>query len=239
LRNWEIHERVDPDNKTTYYLYRTHLDRYGEYAFLSKRLRVIDVGCGYGFGTSALERCAAHVIGIDVSYETIKSAKRRYSGTRLDFVVMSAEHLGFKGNSFQGAYAFEVIEHLANSESFLNEVDRTLGGEGFLVLSTPNRLASIERNPFHAREFSWNELDSSLRKHFSSVKIVGKAHSQFFSRIMFVRRLLPSEIVDRLKDNSAFKMLIDRIGRQTEQMENLESPPFLLALCRGRYGKSS
>ncbi len=235
MRDWTIYERVDPSNASTYYLYRIHLDRYLSHVALAKRRIVLDVGCAYGFGSAALGNQADRVVGIDSAPEVVREAKNRYDSGNIDFVVMSAEHLGFKDQSIEGAYAFEVVEHLAHPDSFFNDVERILRKSGFLILSTPNKLGSKDENPFHITEYSLEELDQILQKHFSRVNITGMSHSLLFERMMGIRRLLPSRLVELVKGNRPFESLIDLIAKQNKKSEAQLSSG-LLAVCLDPWG---
>jgi 2-polyprenyl-3-methyl-5-hydroxy-6-metoxy-1,4-benzoquinol methylase len=230
MRDWKIYERIDPSNESTYYLYRIHLDRYLSYVGLANGLTVLDVGCAYGFGSAALGKRAERVIAIDTSIPVVKEAKKRYGSSKIDFVVMSAEHLGFREHAIQGAFAFEVVEHLNRPETFFDDIERTISESGFLVLSTPNRLESKDKNPFHVSEYSPEELNSSLRKHFSSVIMTGTRQLPMFDKMMSIRRLLPHGVVEHVKGNKPFEFLIDRFGRQKARNDP-NSSAGLLAIC--------
>jgi 2-polyprenyl-3-methyl-5-hydroxy-6-metoxy-1,4-benzoquinol methylase len=231
MRDWKIYERIDPSNESTYYLYRIHLDRYLSYVGLANGLTVLDVGCAYGFGSAALGKKAERVIGIDTSIPVVKEAKKRYGSSKIDFVVMSAEHLGLREHAIQGAFAFEVVEHLTEPDTFFEDIERTISETGFLVLSTPNRLESKDNNPFHISEYSPEELNNSLHKHFSTVMITGTQQLPMFDKMMSIRRLLPHGVVERVKGNRPFEFLIDRFGRQKARNDP-NSSPGLLAICR-------
>jgi len=230
MKDWKIYERVDPSNKSTYYLYRIHLDRYLAYASLARNLVVLDVGCAYGFGSGALGKEAIQAIGIDSSPEIVREAKRRYGGRNIDFAVMSAEHLGFREHSIDGAYAFEVVEHLSKPDLFFEDLEEILTSAGFAILSTPNKLITTDENPFHITEYSWEEFNNSLAKHFGSVHVSGMSHFPLFESLIRVRRFLPSNIVELLKGNRLFEFLIDRIARQGKKSEG-KSSSGLLAVC--------
>jgi SAM-dependent methyltransferase len=230
MKDWKIYERVDPSNKSTYYLYRIHLDRYLAYASLARNLVVLDVGCAYGFGSGALGKEAIQVMGIDTSPEIVREAKTRYGGRNIDFAVMSAEHLGFREHSIDGAYAFEVVEHLSKPDLFFEDLEEILTRTGFAILSTPNKLITTDENPFHVTEYSWEEFNNSLSKYFSSVQVSGMSHVPLFESLIRVRRFLPSNIVELLKGNRLFEFLIDRIARQGKKREG-ESSSGLLAVC--------
>src|ERR1700722_5875027 len=66
-------------------LLNEHLARYAFAARLSRRKRVLDAGCGAGYGSAELARTAASVLGIDCSAEAIAYARAQYPVPNLRF----------------------------------------------------------------------------------------------------------------------------------------------------------
>ena len=54
------------------------------------------------------------------------------------FVADISDALPFDDQQFDLVYASEIIEHLADSESFLQEINRVLVVDGLVLLSTIN-----------------------------------------------------------------------------------------------------
>ncbi len=167
---------VDPD------LWNEHFSRYLFAARLSRGKRVIDIGCGTGYGSAELARTAATVCGIDNSSEAIAWAAANYPAANLRFEEAPCNALPAADGSIDLAVAFEVIEHLADPEPMLAEVARVLAPGGQFVVSTPNAdyyaesRSSAGPNPFHHREYVAGEFDVALRKHFPHVVIFLQNH---------------------------------------------------------------
>ena len=66
--------------------------------------------------------------------------------------------LDFPENSVDFIVTFQVIEHIQDDEEFIKEIYRVLKAGGKLILTTPNRLMSLSRNPWHVREYSPEEM---------------------------------------------------------------------------------
>ena len=66
-----------------------------------------------------------------------------------------------------------MIEHIKNDREFVREIHRVLKPGGKLLATTPNRLMSLTRNPWHIREYTSGELKNLLMQYFSSVEIMG------------------------------------------------------------------
>ncbi|MBI4386196.1 MAG: class I SAM-dependent methyltransferase [Elusimicrobia bacterium] len=174
-------ERACPDNKDSAN-FKRHLARYQFAIPWVRGRRVLDMGCGMGYGADCMSGTAQAVTGIDISVEAIEYARRRYQKEGLRFLPMDCEALEFRDETFGAVCAFEVIEHLKGPEKMLSEIIRVLAKDGIAILSTPNKSVSSEHgrpaNPYHFREFNWDELQSILSAHFESVEVLGQSGSR-------------------------------------------------------------
>lgn len=115
-------------------------------------LCLLDVGCGGGLTAEPLTRLGAHVLGIDASLSAIQSA--RYHATAMElsipYIHSSLETLTqipsdlrgrFPGSTppFDALIALEIVEHVANLDTFLDSAQRWIAPGGLLILSSLNR----------------------------------------------------------------------------------------------------
>jgi SAM-dependent methyltransferase len=153
-------------------LWNEHLSRYLFASRLCRFKKVIDLGCGSGYGSAELAKKAESVVGVDVSEEAVAEAKVQYTAANLQFQVASLEALPFADGSFQLGVCFEVIEHLSEYRTLLAEARRVLAPGGQLVISTPNIKFYAESrkldgpNPFHEHEFTYEEFREVLGEFF-------------------------------------------------------------------------
>jgi SAM-dependent methyltransferase len=174
-------ERVVPDH-VDIDLWNEHLARYAFAARLVAGKRVLDAGCGSGYGSAELAATARSVIGLDVSPDAVGFATQFYRSPNLSFVEGSCASLPIAPQSIDLVVAFEVIEHIADWQAFLQEVQRVLAPGGRLVLSTPNKeyYATTRRNtgpnPYHVHEFDFAEFESELRVRFPHVALYLENH---------------------------------------------------------------
>jgi len=130
----------------------------------SKNLYILDLGSGEG-GTSKVFSVDNFVVSFDLSlirlqrqissviskegfYPTEKSStnnKTRFLSsfemTKPELVNGSALQLPFSNHSFDLIIIQDVIEHLTNTAAFYSEVKRILKTNGYIYLSTPNKLS--------------------------------------------------------------------------------------------------
>jgi len=118
-----------------------HFDRDPKDLKPLRGLRIIDVGCGGGLISEPLARLGADVTAIDAGEEAIgvASAHAALSGLEIEFRQTTAEVLVDSGELFDAVVSLEVIEHVADIETFLGSLGQLVRPGGTLVLGTLNR----------------------------------------------------------------------------------------------------
>lgn len=153
-------------------LFQAHLSIYEFWAEDVKSLRVLDAGCGTGYGSALLrERGAARVLGIDRHSPSIHYAVRTYRRVGLEFRVEDLQDLRhYPEGSFDRIVASNVLEHLRDPSDFLVAAHRLLAPSGALWVAVPpivdeSSLAANRANPYHISNLfvaDWLRLFSSL-----------------------------------------------------------------------------
>jgi SAM-dependent methyltransferase len=159
-------------------LWSEHVARYAYARRYAEGRRVLDAGCGTGYGSAELSQAALRVTGIDSARDAIEFARANYPIPGLDFVVASCARLPFPAKAFDLVVAFEVIEHLTGQRAFLEECARVLTPHGLFIVSSPNRRYYAETraktgpNPYHVHEFEAREFLEELSGVFENVRLV-------------------------------------------------------------------
>lgn len=157
-----------------------HFSRYKFASQFVKNKKVLDFGCGSGYGSALLAGAAAHVTGVDISQEAIDHARDHYQKENNKFFtadVVDAKLL--ESDSFDVVVSFEVIEHLPDRGRYLREACRLLKPGGVFIVSTPNKKYSspgLEKpsNPYHVIEFYLKDFKDLLSEHFGKIEIHGQ-----------------------------------------------------------------
>jgi SAM-dependent methyltransferase len=223
------------------------------YEFARERLpagRVLDLGCGTGYGAHFLARHHDRVFGLD----RVFPERRNRGGAR--FLRGDLRGIPLAPRSFELIASFQVIEHLEDPTPYLEAIARLVSEDGQAILTTPNILMSDGVNPYHVHEYTSEELEALLRRYFASVEMrsIGAsepvhaylaARSQRIRRIMRLdplglRNLLPSSVTKWLF--ARFALLVRRQTRNTDGTPTVTPTDFpitppdarsldLLAIC--------
>lgn len=161
-------------------LLNEHLSRYGFAKRFAAGTRVLDAGCGSGYGAAELAETAFAVTGIDAAADAVEYARSQYGSANLRFEQGLCTAL--PDGPYDLITAFEVIEHLEDWRGFLAEASRVLAPGGRFMVSTPNKLYYAESrrgsgaNPFHVHEFEYAEFHEELQRVFPHVAMFAQNH---------------------------------------------------------------
>jgi len=161
-----IHERIDPHlEEDIMHLSRlAHIKRYKKAAeLIGSGKRVLDAGCGYGYGSKILAERSFRVIGIDVSLEAVDYARNIYSQSNTNFFrsdIVDFDCLEF--GRFDVITLFEVLEHLTDPSAALKNIRNGLRRSGKLIISVPNGNNSPNNNGFHLEDYTPEDLEELL-----------------------------------------------------------------------------
>ena len=133
---------------------------------LGNGLRVLDVGCGDGVVSEPIRKMGNYVTSLELP--KIATLAHR---CRVPLIVAGdAEQLAFASNSFDVVLASEVVEHLWNPHSFLDEAHRVLRANGHLIISTPEGRAGL-RYDSHKYYFTVEGLKQLLGARFTVCEV--------------------------------------------------------------------
>lgn len=137
--------------------------------------RVLDAGCGEGYGAALLAASGtARVVGLDYDTTAIRHADRRYDD--LACVQGNLVQTGFADGSFDLVVSLQTVEHLWDQRQFVAECRRILARTGTLVLSTPNRMTFPSGNWYHTNELTAKELVALVEPELEVVELHGLSH---------------------------------------------------------------
>lgn len=103
-----------------------------------QKITILDYGCGPGTLISAMKEInpTAHYIGMDVSDQAIKEARKKHLYDKF-YVVADGQKLPLQDSSVDFILAADVIEHVYDTKLIFQEFYRILKPGGKILMTTP------------------------------------------------------------------------------------------------------
>jgi len=150
------------------------------YKFACKWLRetdrVLEVGCGEGFGCNFFSRHVAEVVGMDIDDNVVRDCSSRYTRDNLRFEIGDIIAPDTPPQpSYDAVVSFEMIEHVSQEDglAMIDNCHAHLKPGGMLVLSTPRAREdrSVSRQHHHVFEYDYDTLVGALASRFDRVMV--------------------------------------------------------------------
>ena len=168
MQTAERSSHLDPSENV---IFQRHMIAYKEASKLISGT-VLEIGCGEGYGISELVKFSKKYIGVD-KFDTFISEEIKKNNDIVFHKMEIPPLLNIEANSIDFVVTFQVIEHIQDDHYFLKEIFRVLKPGGKLLLTTPNKLMSLSRNPWHIREYTPFEMNDILSKYFAKTQVNG------------------------------------------------------------------
>ena len=106
-----------------------------------KGLSILDIGCGGGLVCEPMARLGADVTGADADSNAIGVAQEhaKSSGLSIGYKAQSSEDLLKDKKRFDVVLALEIVEHVADVDTFVGNCVDLCKPNGLIILSTLNR----------------------------------------------------------------------------------------------------
>lgn len=153
-------------------LYMAHLAVYEFAAGLGRDMRVLDLGCGTGYGADRLSE-EGEVVGIEPDERSLAYARDHFPDVR--FVSGTAESLDDLG-LFDLVVAANVFPHVESPKAVLDSAVQRLNAGGTLVASVPpivdeQTMEAHRASGLHRSNLYLWDWESLLRKRFKEIRL--------------------------------------------------------------------
>jgi ubiquinone/menaquinone biosynthesis C-methylase UbiE len=112
-----------------------------------KKVDVLDIACGDGAFLKASEHHWRSVLGLDISPNLIKRAKKQSLSVPAKFAVhdCGTGRLPLKDSSVQFVTCLASLQYIFDLEQFISEVHRVLKKNGTYIFTVPNAVYLLRR----------------------------------------------------------------------------------------------
>jgi ubiquinone/menaquinone biosynthesis C-methylase UbiE len=131
----------------------------------SKKIKVLDLGCGDGVMTYLLWKEGYKSEGIDTSSLGISLAIEQHKKFNTSCLFLCCDSSLIASEEYDAVICSDVIEHVQNPQKLLQETQRILKHEGVAVFSSPIRITENPLDKEHIQEWwpsEWEELFQSF-----------------------------------------------------------------------------
>ncbi len=136
---------------------------------ISRRTRILEVGCGFGTTLASLDDGEKVLHGIDVVPQNYSEKAKAHPS--IHFERLGAVNFDFSEEPFDAIYSIDVLEHLhpGDSPAHFLSVFRSLVPHGCYIVMTPNamtgphdlsRFFDCKARGFHLKEYRYAEVVS-------------------------------------------------------------------------------
>jgi len=137
--------------------------------------RVLDAGCGFGYGTDYLAKWAKEAVGVDRSWEAIDWARKNYPAKNIKFMVSDITEINLADGYFDTVCLLETVHQVKEYPKLLAEMHRLLKKDGLFLVSTRHRKLGLSPSFSSADHgFLPQELkEAVLKSGFKEIEMYG------------------------------------------------------------------
>lgn len=152
--------------------------------------RMLDIGCATGIFLGHIKDIVKDQFGMDLNQEILYYMQDGH----VPVVASNAKTLPFKNGTFSLISAIDILEHVDDDVKVLEECNRVLGLDGWLLISVPAFRVLFGKHDEcfgHYRRYSRREMVQKLRSTGFRVERATYVQPLFFLPLLLKRRFFP------------------------------------------------
>ncbi|NCN58641.1 hypothetical protein COW99_01850 [Candidatus Roizmanbacteria bacterium CG22_combo_CG10-13_8_21_14_all_38_20] len=166
------------------------------------KLNILDLGCGYGSLSKTLGELGAQVTSAEVNQKSLEFAKKFLSPYKnVKIVKIGKEKLPFKSQKFDIVFLFDVIEHVKNPKTTIEESLRVLKKGGLLIVEFTPYYSIVGHHLYDYTKFPVQILPKNMVKNMIYSRKIDSFLSQdeFYDVFLSLNKLRISKFQEMVK----------------------------------------
>lgn len=172
-----IDKREDFNLGSLYYIDEI-IHKYG----LSKKIKILDIGCGSGNAVNYLVKKGFDITGIDISQEIIKEGREKYKN--IDIRVMDSHYMDFEDNTFNIISLECSLSIMKDPNLVLSNCKKILKDKGVILLSDFFFKNDSSEDENYTLEY-WNKLYENLDLQIISFQDKSKEWRNYIGKVLW------------------------------------------------------
>lgn len=147
-------------------------------------VKILELGCGVGQNCNYLKEKGFDVVGVDLSEEILKEARKRFPG--VGFWKSDARKLCVDSNSFDAVFAIGLFHHLNAEEQkqTVSEIKRVLKKNGVAFVAAKTSKESAEKQLVELKKL-FEENGFAISSAYADEKnMASEEHKQKFANVL-------------------------------------------------------
>ncbi|MGB5981764.1 MAG: class I SAM-dependent methyltransferase [Nonlabens sp.] len=189
--------------------------------------RVLEIGCGEGYGLDKIYRNADQLFLYDKSKYSQRICKRKFPNAI--FINKNIDDIySMDLGKMDHILCFQFIEHIQYQKKLIDHLVKMLKPGGKLYISTPNKCQTLIRNPWHLKELDEREFKNLVTYKYyktsieglfasdnllpyyasnrSNVSFLNKSLNGFLNRLPGAILKIPYEVGNRINRNRLLRL---------------------------------
>ncbi|WP_114944376.1 class I SAM-dependent methyltransferase [Microvirga calopogonii] len=194
-------------------------------------LRVVDLGCGFGwFSRWARENGAASALGIDLSENMIARARAGTADPMIEYRIADLEALVLPENSFDLAYSALAFHYVQDFGRLVRTIQRSLVAGGWLVFTIEHPILMAAAHPRW-----WADEDGRKTWPVNQYSVEGDRRTDWFAKGVLKYHRTMGTTLNTLIEAGFTIRHVEEFAPSAQQVqenpalaEEIERPMFLL-----------
>lgn len=157
-----------------------------------RKMNLLEIGCGYGALSYVLAQKAKHVTTTEIDVKKLRVAKQLLKPfNNVTITKSDGSTLSFKNKTFDMVILFDVIEHVDDPKTMLEEVYRVLKPNGIMYVEFTPYYSIVGHHLYDFAKWPIHVLPKSLIKQYVYKKPVKSflTHDDFWNQFESLNKL--------------------------------------------------